>query len=106
MELVHVLSEQSSKPRKNLLVPGVVLEGHLLLYLTIVDLHWTKCLHCVSGINGLARFPIVLYTQQDQVHHYYEYISAYALGIDLEIFQGEVRQKPNIIHVNMDTHGR
>ena len=57
MELVHVLSQESSKPREDLLVPGVVFECDLLLHLAIVDLHWTKRLHRVSGVNGLPRFP-------------------------------------------------
>jgi hypothetical protein len=41
-------------------VPGVVLQSDLLLDLAIVDLHWTKALHGVSGIDGLTRFPEVV----------------------------------------------
>ena len=57
MEIMHVLSKQSSKPREDLLVPRVILEGHLLLYFAIVDLHRTKCPHRVSSVNGLSGFP-------------------------------------------------
>ena len=53
MELVHVLSQQCSKTREDLFVPRVILESHLLLDLTIMDLHWSKCLHCVCGVDGL-----------------------------------------------------
>lgn len=57
MKLVHVLPEQTSETREDLLVPRVVLEGDLLLHFAIVNLHWTKRLHCVSGVDGLPRFP-------------------------------------------------
>ena len=38
-------------------MPRVVLERDLLLYLTIVDLYWTKRPHSVSRVNRLAGFP-------------------------------------------------
>ena len=39
-------------------MPRVILEGHFLLYFAIVDLHRTKGLHRVSGVNGLPGFPL------------------------------------------------
>ena len=58
MELVHVLSQQCSKARENLLVPRVVLERHLLLDFAVVDLNGSKGLHSVRGVYGLTRFPV------------------------------------------------
>lgn len=57
VELVHIISQQSPEAREDLPVPGVILQSHLLLHLAIVNLHWTKALHRVSRVNGLARLP-------------------------------------------------
>ena len=60
MELVHVLSEQTTKSREYLLVPRVILERHLLLDLAVVDLNGAKGLQRVRRVNGLTGFPITL----------------------------------------------